>query len=268
MATGAYMVKPDTQARLKEFDPDDTGTFKSRDGAQAAMQADIVRLRNLQEELYVDARFALLLVLQGMDTSGKDGVVRHLSGALQLTGAQVTSFREPNRDELEHDFLWRVHQRVPARRMIGIFNRSHYEDVLVVRVHKLVPESVWQPRYHQINDFERLLVESNVVVVKCFLHISKDEQKKRLQSRLDDRAKLWKFLPSDLSERAYWDDYQKAYAAVLSDCSTAYAPWHVVPANHKWYRNYAVTRLLVETLEGLHLKLPKPVVDPDQVTIP
>jgi PPK2 family polyphosphate:nucleotide phosphotransferase len=202
-----------------------------------------------------------------MDTSGKDGAIRKLSRGIDLNGAEVTNFKAPVGDELRHDFLWRVHRRVPELGMVGIFNRSHYEDVLIVRVHNLVPPHVWERRYDQINDFERMLTENNVAVLKCFLHITRDEQKERLEARLNDPAKLWKFNPDDLKERAFWDEYQTAYEVALTRCSTDHAPWHIIPANKKWFRDYAITRLLVETLEGLDLRLPSPAIDPSSVKV-
>jgi PPK2 family polyphosphate:nucleotide phosphotransferase len=267
VATSIYRIAPDSKVDLDRIDPAHTGAFERREDAEQEMTADLERLRALQERFYVDGRYSLLLVLQGMDTSGKDGMVRHLSGALNLVGAEVTSFKAPNSDELDHDFLWRVHLKVPARKRIGIFNRSHYEDVLVVRVQNLVPPTVWRSRYAQINEFENILTMNGVIILKCFLHISKQEQKERLLARLGDKDKLWKLEPSDLAAREQWDQYQEAYAAALSKCSTKEAPWHVIPANRKWFRNYAVTRLMVESLEALALELPAPKLDPSQVTI-
>jgi PPK2 family polyphosphate:nucleotide phosphotransferase len=252
--------------KLSEIDPANTHGV-AKEHAEEVMVTDLERLRDLQERFYVDGRRALLLVLQGMDTSGKDGMVRHLSGGINLLSSQVTAFKQPSGAELQHDYLWRVHQRVPALAIFGIFNRSHYEDVLVPRVHKLVAPDAWRARFRQINDFERLLVENRTVVIKCFLHISKQEQKERLQARLDDRAKLWKFDPADISERAFWDEYQRAYEEVLAECSTEAAPWYVIPADHKWYRNYAVPRLLIETLELLDLRVPEPKFDPSTIRL-
>jgi len=267
MSDQAWRVAPGTTVQLNQNDPGDTGAFGTHKDAERELEADIERLDELQEKLHVDGRFSILLLLQGMDTSGKDGMVRHLSRGLDLVSAEVTSFKAPSSRELAHDFLWRIHQRTPERGQVSIFNRSHYEDVLIVRVHDLVPRAVWEARYEQINAFEELLVQNGTVIVKCFLHISKDEQKERLQARLDDPTKLWKFNPNDLRERAFWDDYQRAYEAVLTRCSTAHAPWHIIPANHKWYRNYAVTHLLVEALAGLDLQLPVPSVDASKIEI-
>jgi PPK2 family polyphosphate:nucleotide phosphotransferase len=217
--------------------------------------------------LYVDDRRAVLLVLQGMDTAGKDGTIGHISRGVNLIGVETANFKTPTSIELQHDFLWRIHQRVPERGRIGIFNRSHYEDVLIARVHNLVPPHVWERRYEQINNFEKMLTENDVTIVKCFLHISKREQKERLQARLDNPAKHWKFNHGDLTERARWDEYVATYEAALSRCSTAWAPWYVIPADKKWYRNYAVVRLLVESLKGLDLRYPKADFDPTSIRI-
>ncbi len=191
---------------------------------------------------------SLLMILQGMDTSGKDGTIRHVFSHVNPQGCNVHSFKEPTQEELLHDFLWRVHKVTPARGVMGIFNRSHYEDVLVVRVHNLVPEKVWRHRYDQINHFEKLLADSNTIILKFFLHISKEEQEQRLLARERDKDKAWKIAASDWAERKYWDAYQQAYEDALSKCSTAYAPWYIVPANHKWYRNIAIAHTLVHTM--------------------
>jgi PPK2 family polyphosphate:nucleotide phosphotransferase len=262
VATEQWRVAPGTLVNLAALPTDDTDRFDDKEQAEATMNSDLERLRDLQELLHADDRFALLLVLQGTDTSGKDGTVKHLSSGVSLVGAEMTNFKAPSETELAHDFLWRVHQHVPERGRIGIFNRSHYEDVLIVRVHNLVPPKVWERRYEQINAFERILTLNNTIVIKCFLHISKTEQKERLLARLDNPAKHWKFNPGDLKERGLWDDYQRAYETALSRCNTADAPWYVIPANKKWFRNYAVTRVLVETLERLDLRPPRGGFDP------
>jgi PPK2 family polyphosphate:nucleotide phosphotransferase len=267
MTSNRWRVEPGTSVRLKDFDPDDTGDFTDKDMADDACAADLARLRVLQELLYADDRYAILLVLQGMDTSGKDGTTKYLSGGVSLLAGEVTSFKQPTATDLAHDYLWRIHQRTPARGKIGIFNRSHYEDVLVVRVHNLVPPDVWQKRYAQINAFERILADNNTVIIKCFLYISKDEQRVRLQERLDEPDKLWKFNPGDLKERALWDQYHEAYEAALTRCNSPDAPWYVIPSNKKWFRNFAVARILVQTLESLDLKPPKPDFDPRAVKI-
>jgi PPK2 family polyphosphate:nucleotide phosphotransferase len=266
-----WHISPGTDVRLADLDHAYMGPFAGSDAAKRQAKqvsaANLERLRVLQERLYVDGRYAVLLVLQGMDTSGKDGTVRHLSRGLDLIGAELTNFVRPTSRELAYDFLWRIHQRVPPLGRIGIFNRSHYEDVLVPLVHGLIPHEVIAQRYRQINDFERMLVENHTTVLKCFLHISKKEQRGRLQARVDNREKWWKFDPADVEARGLWEAYQEAYEATLSTCSTAVAPWHVIPADHKWYRNYAVGRLLMETLEGLDLQLPEPMIDMSTVRI-
>jgi len=235
--------------------PDDTGGMDRSDG-KAELQELRKELPELQERLFADHRHALLVVLQGMDAAGKDGTVRHVFAGTNPQGVGVHSFKEPTPLEHDEDFLWRIHQAVPPKGYIGVFNRSQYEDVLVVRVHELVPESIWRPRFRAINDFERALTESRVTVLKFFLHISKDEQAKRFAKRLEDPHRRWKFSAADLKERENWDAYQAAYADVLRECSTDWAPWHVVPADHKWYRNLLVARRIVKTLKGLDLRYP------------
>lgn len=240
---------------MLDLDPGDTGgTDKAK--AKAERQRLGKRLAELQERLYADGRYGLLVVLQGMDAAGKDGCVRHVFSGVNPQGIRVHSFKQPTPREAAEDFLWRVHQAVPPRGYIGVFNRSHYEDVLVARVHALIPERTWRQRYRQINDFERLLAESGIHVLKFFLHISRQEQHARFERRLRDPRKHWKFSPSDLLERAHWDAYQEAYADALEACSTKWAPWTVVPADHKWYRNLVVARVVTEFLGGLDLRYP------------
>lgn len=232
----------------------------SRDVLEQATQSLLARLTVLQDVFHADGQHALLLVLQGRDASGKDGVIRTVYGAFNPTGVKVESFGPPTSTELKHDFLWRVHNAVPARGMIGVFNRSHYEDVLVVRVRELAPESVWRPRYKQINAFERMLADNKVIIRKCMLHVSRDEQRERLQERLSDPQKNWKFRAGDLEDRAHWDAYTSAYSEALSKCSTAWAPWYVVPSDNNHIRNFLIARLLVETLESV--KSTYPAMDP------
>ncbi len=251
-------IEPDTHVRLKDFDPDDTGGFKHDKEAREQLDSDLERLLELQEKLYAENRRSVLVVLQAMDAGGKDGTIKHVMSGLNPQGCQVTSFKAPSEEELDHDFLWRIHRAVPRYGNFSIFNRSHYEDVLVVRVHQLVPEKVWSRRYDQINRFELLLTDMDTVLVKFFLYISKEEQKKRFEERLQNPAKRWKFSPHDLEERKRGDDYVAAYEDALSRCSTRWAPWHIVPANKKWYRNLVVARTLVETLKSLNLKYPDP----------
>jgi PPK2 family polyphosphate:nucleotide phosphotransferase len=250
----------------------DTRATPGFDGDKAAGKAELAalgpRLSDLQERLHAEGGTggsrSLLLVLQGMDTSGKGGVVRHVIGQVDPQGCTIASFKAPTKEELAHDFLWRIRRRLPGPGKLGVFDRSHYEDVLVVRVHGLVPRSTWSRRYAAINRFEARLVTDQVRVVKVFLHISKEEQRQRLLARLDDPTKHWKFNPRDVDERAFWDDYQEAYAAALERCNSDAAPWYRVPADRKWYRNWAVASLLVEQLEDMKLAWPKPDFDVEE----
>ncbi|MGB3059936.1 MAG: polyphosphate kinase 2 family protein, partial [Anaerolineae bacterium] len=221
----------------------------------------------LQEALYAEHKQSLLIVLQAMDTGGKDGTIEHVCGAVNPQGVVVTPFKVPSAEELAHDFLWRVHKVTPARGMIAVFNRSHYEDVLVVRVHDLAPKEVWSQRYELINQFEKHLTANGVVILKFFLHISKAEQKERLLDRLNTPDKQWKFAVGDLKERGLWDQYQEAYEDALNKCTTAAAPWYVIPANRKWYRNYVVARIIRQTLEAMNPQFPQPAEDLSQVVI-
>ena len=253
-----FRVKPGHAVRLADRDPAWTGDFKDKDDARDALGANIARMDELQNLLYAQRKYALLIVLQGMDASGKDGTIRHVMTGLNPQSCNVKSFKEPTPEELDHDFLWRIHRAVPGRGEIGIFNRSHYEDVLVVRVHNLVPPHVWKQRYDHIKGFEQILVENDTLILKFFLHTSRHEQRARLQDRLKDPAKLWKISPSDFKERKFWTAYQQAYEEALTRCSTASAPWYVIPADHRWFRNWAVSQVIVEALEGLKMKFPKP----------
>ena len=243
----ATKIAPDKKVKLAEIDPNDDGGLNKEEGKAKFAQLN-AELDVLQEELFAAGKHSVLMVLQGMDTSGKDGTIRSVMLNLNPQGCQVTSFKVPTADELAHDFLWRVHKAVPAKGMFGVFNRSHYEDVLVVRVHGLVPKDVWKQRYEQINQFEALLAATGTIVVKFFLHISKDEQEQRLIEREQDRTKAWKLSAGDWRERERWPDYIEAYEDALRKCSTKAAPWHVVPANKKWFRNLAVSQALVDTL--------------------
>ncbi|HJT15996.1 MAG TPA: polyphosphate kinase 2 family protein, partial [Thermoanaerobaculia bacterium] len=242
-------IKPESQVDLSAFDPADTSLAPGKKDETNTESDELVeRLVELQELLFAEHKHKLLVVLQGMDTSGKDGTVRHVTRGVNPSSCRVVSFKKPAEPELEHDFLWRIHPHVPGAGEIVIFNRSHYEDILVVRVHDLVPEKIWKKRYDEINDFERLLAESGTTILKFFLHVSKDEQRERLQERLDDPTKRWKFQHGDLEERKLWDEYVKAYEAVLEKTSTEWAPWIVVPANKKWFRNWVVAKSIVDTL--------------------
>ncbi|MFQ5611774.1 MAG: polyphosphate kinase 2 family protein [Anaerolineae bacterium] len=261
-------ITPGQQVRLSNFDPDDSGPYSDKDKAREDLKKNVRRLTELQRVLWAEGKHALLIVLQAIDAGGKDGTIRHVMSGVNPQGVRVTSFKKPTEEELAHDFLWRVHKVVPRRGMIGIFNRSHYEDVLVVRVRNLAPPQVWQPRYEHINNFERLLAGSGVTIVKFYLHISKAEQKERFQARLDRPDKRWKFSVGDLDDRALWDDYRAAFEDALTKCSTPWAPWYVIPANKKWYRNLVVSQILVETLESLEMKYPQPSPGLDDIQIP
>jgi len=224
-------------------------------------------LEELQEALYAQQKHKVLIILQGMDTSGKDGVIRHVFEGVNPQGVRVASFKQPTSEELAHDYLWRIHKQMPAKGEMVIFNRSHYEDVLIVRVHGLVAEHVWKKRYDQINAFEKMLWEEGTTILKFFLHIDKEEQKRRLQARLEDRKKQWKFNQADLKEREYWGDYQAAYEDVLNKTSTEHAPWYIVPSNKKWLRNAIIAELIVSHLKKLDIEYPKPEVDLSEIVI-
>ncbi len=224
-------------------------------------------LIDLQTRLYAEGSQKLLIVFQAMDAGGKDGTIRNIFRGVNPQGVRVASFKVPSKEEAAHDFLWRIHKRTPAKGMIQLFNRSHYEDVLVVRVHNFVSEAVWRPRFEKINQFEQLLYDSGTRILKFYLHISKEEQKERFQARLDDSSKHWKFSLGDLDKRQYWDDYMVAYEEMLHQCTTEYAPWYVIPANQKWYRNLAITRTIVDTLKQMNPQYPAPEDDLTAVTI-
>ena len=257
-----YRIGAGEAADLANRDPSDQGLFAGdKKAGKAALVNLNKRLEELQELFYADNRHRLLVVLQATDTGGKDGTISSVFDGVNPLGVKVASFKKPTEAELARDYLWRVHPHVPANGEIVIFNRSHYEDVLVVRVHDLVPNERWRRRYQQIVDFERLLIEEGTTIVKFFLHISKDEQRERLQARLDDPQKHWKFSLGDLDERKRWDEYQAAYEEAISNTSTESAPWYVIPANRKWYRNIVVATILIETLESLDLQFPEPEDD-------
>ncbi len=254
-----HRVQPGTTVDLTEVDPTDTSAAPGgKPDTAAATEALAARLGELQKKLWAGSQRSLLVVLQGMDTSGKGGTVEHVLGVVNPVGLRVVSFKAPSGRELARDFLWRVHARVPGKGEIGVFDRSHYEDVLVVRVEGLVPEERWRARYDHINGFEQLLVEEGTTVVKIFLHISEEEQKERLQARLDNPEKRWKFNVGDLDARRRWDDYRAAYEEVIERTATEHAPWHIVPADKKWYRDWAVATILVSVLEGMDLAWPAP----------
>lgn len=254
-----YRVEPGKKVNLKDFDPQETkGYDGDKDDSEATLEQLNADLEVLQENFFAEHKHKLLVVLQGMDTSGKDGVIRHVFDGVNPQGVRVANFKVPTPQELDHDYLWRVHQQTPGRGEIVIFNRSHYEDVLVVRVHNLVPEAVWRRRYDQINAFERMLAEEGTTILKFYLHIDPKEQKERLIERLDQPEKNWKFNPGDLKERALWAEYAKAYQDVLEKTSTEWAPWYIVPANRKWYRNLVISTVLVDTLQRLDIRMPAP----------
>ena len=258
-------LSPHEKIRLKDFDPAETYGFeKGNEKGQRdeeLMAKTTSRLDELQYTLYAEGQRSVLIVLQGMDTAGKDGTIRHVMSGASPQSCKVTSFKIPSSHEQAHDFLWRIHEAVPEKGNIGIFNRSQYEDVLIVRVHKLVAKSVWSERYDEINRFEKYLTDNGTTVLKFFLHISKDEQKRRIEERIADPAKHWKLSPADLKEREFWDDYTEAYEDVLSKCSTKHSPWFIIPANHKWFRNLAVSKIMVETLEKMDPQYPTPEMD-------
>lgn len=263
-----YRVPVDWKGELSVIDPRDREAIPfPRSETEAATAADIAEIGRLQEVLHAQAKYAVLVVLQGTDTSGKDGTIRRVFSLIDPVGAIVTSFQKPTPHELAHDFLWRIHKAVPPAGIIGIFNRSHYEDVLVPRVHAMVPMDRIEARYRQINSFEQHLAENDVIIIKFYLHISKKEQKARLEARLQEPTKRWKFSPEDLAERKHWDDYISAYEIALGRCSTHWAPWFIVPADRKWYRDAVVARIVRATLETLDLSYPTEMPGLDEIRI-
>lgn len=266
MKTAVVTARPGHKIRLSSIDPNDTGGV-NKEQAIGQLEKLVGKICALQEALYAEHRRSLLVIFQAMDTGGKDGAIKNLCAGLDPAGLQVKAFKVPSLEERDHDFLWRAHQATPGQGMIGIWNRSHYEDVLVVRVHKLVSKKVWKARYDQINAFEKILTENGTTLVKFMLRISEDEQQKRLQARLDDPEKWWKFNPDDLKERAFWPKYQKAYEDAINSCTTDYAPWHIVPANHKWARNVAIAEQVLRILKKMDPRYPKPTFDPKTVKI-
>lgn len=260
-----FRIKPGSKVKLRDIDPDFKDRHTDHKDAQEDIMEHALRLRDLQELLYAEHKRSLLICLQAMDAGGKDGTINHVLGAMNPQGCRAVSFKQPIGVEHDHDYLWRIHQHVPPKGEAAIFNRSHYEDVLVVRVHDLVPEEVWKNRYEEINTFEGFLAENGTHILKFYLHISKDEQLRRFKERLDDPSKHWKISATDYSERKRWDDYIEAFEDILSKCSTEHAPWFVIPANHKWFRNLAVSRIVVEYLEDLGMKPPPPSVDIEKV---
>ena len=245
-----WKIKEGTNVKLKDYDPNYLDKDIQRDSVEITLQKLGDELNELHEMMQAAQHHSLLMILQGMDTSGKDGTIRHVLGRVNPQGCDVFSFKVPTEEELAHDFLWRIHKVTPGKGLMSIFNRSHYEDVLVARVHNLVPESVWSRRYKEINHFEKLLADNNTIILKFFLHISADEQERRLLEREQNKDKAWKITADDWVDRQRWEDYQRAYEDALSKCSTDFAPWYIVPANHKWYRNLSIAHVLVETMRS------------------
>ncbi len=262
-----FRVEPASKVDLDSLDPADLEAFPDRDAAESQSTKDAEAIDTLQDRLYAEGKRALLVVLQGIDTSGKDGTIKHVFHETGPLGVNVTAFKKPSDEELAHDFLWRVHAAAPRHGFIGIFNRSHYEDVLVGRVRKLAPKDAIEARYEQINAFEKMLSENGTTILKFMLHISKKEQAERLQERLDKPSHRWKFNPGDLDDRKLWDEFQDAYRIVLERCSTVWAPWHVIPADRKWARNAAIGAIVRETLEDMDPRYPKPDWDPKKIKI-
>lgn len=255
-----FKVKLNSNVKLDEFDPSYKGDEET-ESVQAELEKNAQKLRDLQYLMYAENKRSLLIILQGMDTAGKDGTVNHVLAAMNPQGCRVYSFKAPSSEELAHDYLWRIHQTTPRRGCVTVFNRSHYEDVLVVRVHSLVPKEVWSKRYDEINAFEKELVDNGTHILKFYLHIDKEEQLARFKQRLDDPDRQWKISETDYAEREYWPQYQKAYEDAITKCSTDYAPWYIIPANRKWFRNVAVSQILVNTLESFNMKFPAPTVN-------
>lgn len=261
-----YRIEPHTKVRLAAIAADDSGPYRDNNEANADLDKHREKLSEMQELLTAEGKRSVLVVLQGMDTAGKDGTIRHIFTGVNPQACNVTSFKVPTPIELQHDFLWRAHVAVPRLGTIGIFNRSHYEDVLVTRVHGQVSNKIAHARMEQIVAFEEMLSENNVVILKFFLHISQEEQTRRLESRLADAKKHWKVSESDFAERRYWDDYQHAYEDAISRTSRKFAPWFVIPSDHKWYRNVAISKILVDVLDSMKMKYPKPTFDPKKIT--
>jgi len=268
-----YLVKPETRVSLEGFTTSDTGSFKSKGDAKEILKENVKKMFSLQNMLYAYDKYSLLIIFQAMDAAGKDGTIKHVMSGLNPQGTQVFSFKQPSPEELDHDYLWRIHKHVPERGRIGIFNRSHYEEVLVVRVHDLIKnqkippglvnKDIWDLRYREINNFEQYLYENGTIILKFFLHVSKEEQKQRFLKRIDTPEKNWKFSASDIDERKYWDKYQAAYAEAISATSKKHSPWFIIPADHKWFMRYAVSQVIVEALEGI--KMSYPVLSDEQL---
>jgi PPK2 family polyphosphate:nucleotide phosphotransferase len=260
-----YKVRKNAKINLSKWDPQDKDAFEGdRDEAEALTEKLALRLGELQERLFAEHKHKILIIFQAMDTGGKDGVIKKVFREINPQGVRVASFKVPTSTELDHDYLWRVHQQVPGRGELTIFNRSHYEDVLVVRVHNLAPEGVWSRRYEHIREYEHMLADEGTLILKFYLHISLDEQRQRLIDRIDEPDKNWKFNPGDIDERKFWPDYMKAFETVLSETSTEYAPWYIIPANRKWYRDLVVSQIIVDALEKLNMVYPEPAENLEQ----
>jgi PPK2 family polyphosphate:nucleotide phosphotransferase len=260
-----FVVEPGTKVRLSKIDPAFKDKHESQDTALREIQKHVERIGKLQYLLYADGNHSLLIVLQALDAGGKDGVVRHVFSAMNPQGTSVFGFKQPSKLEAAHDFLWRAHLRTPGKGDVVIFNRSHYEDVLVVRVHKLVPKSVWSQRYELINDFEKMLTENGTRILKFYLHISPEEQLERFKQRLDDPQRHWKISESDYSERELWSNYIEAFEEAMEKTSTKHAPWYVIPSNHKWFRNLAISEIVADSMQDMNLKLPPTSVDIEEI---
>jgi len=260
-----FLVEPGARIQLDKIDADFKPKGLDRDEAEERIRELTVELRDLQHLMYAEDQRSLLIVLQGRDAAGKDGTIRHVFGPMNPQGTRVTSFKVPSNEEQAHDFLWRCHKAAPKRGMVGIFNRSHYEDVLVVRVHDLVPKKTWSKRFDHINAFESLLADKGTIILKFYLHIDRDEQLERFKKRMDNPKKNWKISDADYTERPYWDAYTEAFEDALSKCSTDIAPWFVVPANRKWARNLVIAEIVVDTMKGLDMRFPEPEVDIEEI---
>lgn len=269
-ASKAYIVKPGDKIDLEKGNAGDLSLWEVGDekgDAEVVLEGMRQKLRELQKVLYAENKHKILVVMQAMDAGGKDGCVKSVLATVDPQGIEVTAFKKPNEEELSHDFLWRIHQKAPRKGMMAVFNRSHYEDIIAVRVKKIFPEKVWRKRYKHVVDFEQMLVDEGTTVVKLFLNISKEEQGARLQARLDNPSKHWKFHPDDLKDRACWGEFMKAYGDLIEKTSTEDSPWYVIPANRKWYRNLVVAQILIDTLEGLKMKYPKIEWDPAEMKV-
>ena len=260
-----FRVKPDSKVDLSKVDAGFKDKHESHENALPEIETYTQKLHDLQYLMYAEGKRSLLICLQGRDAAGKDGTINHVLGAMNPQGCTVTGFKVPSKEEAAHDFLWRYHQHTPGKGQVAIFNRSHYEDVLVVRVHDMVPKQVWSARYAQINDFEKILADNGTHILKFYLHIDPDEQLARFKQRIEDPARHWKISDGDYAERPFWDAYTEAFEDALGKTSTEHAPWFIIPSNHKWFRNLAISRIVAETLESLNMKFPDPTVDIDEI---